>query len=505
MSSNLIGKTLLNQFKVEAFVASGGMGAVYRVRDLKRSVPLAMKVLHAALADDPSIFKRFQREARALQKLAHPNIVPFYGLYEAQDFYFLVERYVDGPSLKQALRRQKGKPLPIGETLTYLKALCAALGYAHTNGVIHCDVKPGNVMIDRNGSIYLTDFGIARHAESTETTLGAVGSPAYMAPEQVRGEAVTPATDVYAIGVILFEMLTGRRPFRSDESSPSSSDSKNTTGSERIRMAQISQPAPDPRTFEPGLSGALAQVVLKCLEKDPRKRFQSTIAVLDAVCQATGVNESSISDTIHITVDEEDGELSSSDSSVPKKSINYWLIAGAAVAVIIFFIFINSAGKGGSDRFESTLPGYQSSETVEVDTSANIQSEKGDGSESASIEEEPVQHLPAPAEEFEPTEEPEPTDTTEKRYCSGAKPSRVSVGNRAVVCTREDHLILRQEPNKSGTEIIRIVTGSLITILNGPECGNGFTWWYIESEDGDRGWVREGSDEVDPYFICPVH
>ena len=141
--SDLIGKTLLSQYRVDAFVAAGGMGAVYRVWDLRRNVPLAMKVLHSELAEDPSVFNDFEREGRALQKLAHPNIVPFYGLFQTMDFAFMLERFVDGPALKDILKRRKGNPLPMEETLIYMKALCAALGYAHANGVVHCDVKPG--------------------------------------------------------------------------------------------------------------------------------------------------------------------------------------------------------------------------------------------------------------------------------------------------------------------------------------------------------------------------
>src|SRR5512137_2701084 len=136
MSTNIVGRTLLNEFRVDAFVDKGGMGVVYRVWDLKRNVPLAMKVLHSDLAEDPAVFKRFRREANALRKLAHPNIVPFYGLYQSQEFAFLLERYVDGPSLKEILREKHGKPMPVDEVLTYLKSLSAALGYAHANGVV---------------------------------------------------------------------------------------------------------------------------------------------------------------------------------------------------------------------------------------------------------------------------------------------------------------------------------------------------------------------------------
>ena len=295
MGTDLINQVLLNQYRVDAFIASGGMGTVYRVWDQKRNVPLAMKVIHTDLADDPSMAKRFKREANALKKLAHPNIVPFYGLYQTADFAFLLERYVDGPSLKDILRNLHGKTLPFDETLTYLKALSAALGYAHANGVVHCDVKPGNVMVDQGGNIYLTDFGIARHAESTSTTLVTTGTAAYMAPEQIRGEPVSPATDTYALGVMLFEMLTGQLPFKGDEKGTESSGS---TIGERIRYAHIHLVPPDPRAINPTISIPIESIIYKALEKDPTKRFISTGELFTTLCAATGSNPGAIMDRL---------------------------------------------------------------------------------------------------------------------------------------------------------------------------------------------------------------
>ena len=295
MTTDLIGRTLLKHLQVEAFIASGGMGAVYRVRDLGRNVPLAMKILHNDPADDPVAFKSLQREGGALKKLAHPHIVPFYGLYKEQEFVFLLEGYIDGPSLKTLLARRQGAPLPLEQALAFLKALSAALGYAHLHGVVHCDLKPGNVMLDRGGNIYLTDFGVARHAESATTTLAGAGSPAYMPPEQARGDPVSAATDIYALGVLLFEMLTGRRPFLGSEPELAQTGS---TPRERVRYAHQRLMPPDPCQLNPTLPPALGPALLKALAKRPQERYVSTQDFLNAVCMAVGVLPEQVQDHV---------------------------------------------------------------------------------------------------------------------------------------------------------------------------------------------------------------
>ncbi len=331
------GQVLLNQFRIDEFIGSGGMGEVWRVWDIKRNVPLAMKVLRADLAEDPSVFKLFQREANALKKLAHPNIVPFYGLYQSQGMAFLLELFVDGKSLMDILKEQGGKPLPTEKALAYLKAISAALGYAHANGVVHCDVKPGNVMVDRGGNIYLTDFGVARHADSTTTTLAIAGTAAYMAPEQIRGEAVTPATDVYALGVVLFEMLTGRKPFRGDEVGTLSKDGTASERSERIRYAQLHLPPPDPRKLNPAINAGLAQVLLKALDKDPAKRFASTQELFEHAFSAASLSP------ISKTSEETSGGITPLPIGLRMRTYRLFIVGSIGIAVL-FILFLATKG-----------------------------------------------------------------------------------------------------------------------------------------------------------------
>ncbi len=277
----LIGRILLEQFRVESFIASGGMGAVYRVWDVKRSAPLAMKVLHDDQVDDPVMFNRFQREALALQRLAHPNIVPFYGLHQEDQIVFILQQFIDGASLKEILRKRSGV-LPFIEALTYLQAISSALGYAHAKNIVHCDIKPGNVLVDKGGTVYLTDFGIARNLESTTTTIANIGTPAYMAPEQIVGRKITPATDVYALGALAFELLAGRRPFTGNEVS----DPRAVSTNDKLRLAHLRADPPDPRTLNSKIPAHMAQVILKALAKKPQDRFQDASEFWQALISA---------------------------------------------------------------------------------------------------------------------------------------------------------------------------------------------------------------------------
>jgi serine/threonine protein kinase len=279
--NDLIGKTIGARYYVESFLGKGGMAEVYKVWDQERSVHLAMKILHADLAEDKVFLRRFKREAQTLSKLQHPNIVRFYGLEQADDLVYMLMDYVDGTTLRKEIFQSK-EPLSLPRILEIMRPVCAALYYAHKAGFVHCDVKPANIMIHKNGSIFLSDFGIARMTEASTVTMVGAGTPAYMSPEQALGETPVPQTDIYALGIILFEMLTGGdRPF--------TGESAKTTGTtnEKVRWEHMRLPAPPPSKYEPSITPAIDQIVLKCLEKSPSSRYLSAMDLLNDLARQT--------------------------------------------------------------------------------------------------------------------------------------------------------------------------------------------------------------------------
>jgi len=282
---SLTGKILKNRYQVNEFLGRGGMAEVYKVWDSKRMTFLAMKVLHEDLALDRVFMRRFQREAQTLAKLQHPNIVRFYGLEQEGRQAFMLLDFIEGETLKHKIFDAAG-PMPIRDIRKALRSLCGALQFAHSDGLVHCDIKPGNIMIDQHGKVLLSDFGIARMSDAATATMVGMGTPAYMAPEQARGLDPVRQTDIYALGIVLFEMLTGgERPFTGEQAQ--------TTGStsEMVRWEQMNLKPPSPRKWNPSISSELEDVVLRCLEKDPQRRYLTALDIINALELATTKDE----------------------------------------------------------------------------------------------------------------------------------------------------------------------------------------------------------------------
>jgi len=274
---DLSGTRLQNRYEVLELIGRGGMAVVYKVRDTVRAVPLAMKLLREDFAEDVVFLRRFQREAQNLARLQHPHIVRSYGLEREGDYSFMLMDYVDGTTLRKEIFRAKA-PLDPHRTLEIMRPVCSALHYAHQMGIIHCDVKPANIMIDTGGRVLVTDFGIARMSDAATSTMVGAGTPAYMSPEQIMGADPTPETDIYAIGAVLFEMMTGgERPFTGERSNQTG------TTAEQVRWEKMNLDAPSPKKWNPALTEDLEAIILKCLHKNPDGRYGSTMELLSAL------------------------------------------------------------------------------------------------------------------------------------------------------------------------------------------------------------------------------
>lgn len=286
-SGDLIGKTLNGRYRFDALLGEGTFARVFRVYDVNRRVNLAAKVLRSDIAQEPMFLERFRREARVLERLQHPHIVRYYDIVESDEVVFILTDYIAGHTLQSVLRREDGAMAP-HDALNILTPLAAALHYAHNEGVVHRDLKPANILIDDNGGVYVTDFGIARLLTDASTltmdTTATLGTPHYMSPEQIMVGEVGPATDVYALGVMLYQMLTGHLPFTGDLAR-----SSGTTTAMRIAYEHLHMPPPSPRQLNPALSQAVEDVILTCLRKDPAQRYPNVSAVYDALSAAVGV------------------------------------------------------------------------------------------------------------------------------------------------------------------------------------------------------------------------
>ncbi len=261
-SAEIIG----GRYRLEEPIGRGGMATIFKAVDEQMMDRLvAVKVLREVYSNDPKFVTRFQREARAASALQHPNIVQVFDYGQSADSYYIVMEYIDGMDLRRYLKR-RGGILPIERSVEIARAVAQGLGAAHRRGIVHRDVKPQNIMVNDDGLVKLTDFGIASmykdaDAERLTTTGMTLGTVQYYAPEQAQGEMVRPAADVYALGIVIYEMTTGQTPFDGD--TPVA-----------VAMKHIQEEPEPPSAINPRIPPALERIILKCLSKDPAARFR---------------------------------------------------------------------------------------------------------------------------------------------------------------------------------------------------------------------------------------
>ncbi len=354
----MIGTVLSGRYRLKAKLGSGGMSTVYLAIDDTLDRPVAVKVMHREISEEPEQLERFRREARAVAKLSHPNVVAVIDAGEDGGHPYIVFEYVEGENLKQRIRRLG--PLDPQEALAYAIEIAGGLSVAHARKMVHRDVKPQNVLIDAEGRAKVTDFGIARQLEQQGVTdTGRVlGTTDYVSPEQAMGHGVDQRSDVYALGVVLYEMLTGEVPFTADTQ----------VG---VAMKHVNEDLPDVQRRRPELSAAAALTIERSTAKDPEKRYESVGAMVEDLKTALEVEAARAGSS--------QGEATTVLKAVrPKRRIPWrsllgglsvLLLAGAAVAAVI--VISHGAGGGG---------GSATGKAISIDSATDYDPE-GDGQE----------------------------------------------------------------------------------------------------------------------------
>ena len=336
-SSQMIGTVLSGRYKLEAKLGSGGMSTVYLAKDATLDRAVAVKVMHREMSEQPDQLERFRQEARAVAKLSHPNVVAVIDAGEDGGHPYIVFEYVEGETLKQRIARVGA--LDTQEALAYAIEIARGLTVAHARNMVHRDIKPQNVLIDAEGRAKLTDFGISRQLEQDGmTATGRVlGTTDYVAPEQAMGHPVDIRSDIYSLGVVLYEMLIGQVPFHADSQ----------VG---VAMKHVNEELPDVQQRRPEISAAAALVVERATDKDPAQRYQEVGEMIDDLSTALEVEAARAGSTT--------GEATSVLDAVPppKRKLSggrrwSWaaiaLLVLIAVGALVLVKFISSGGGGG--------------------------------------------------------------------------------------------------------------------------------------------------------------
>ncbi len=319
------GSVVDDRYRILRRIGSGGMADVWLAEDTHLQREVALKILHPRFVQDGEFVERFRREAEAAAALQHPNIVAVYDRGEVDGTYYIAMQYLQGSTLKQLIDAGLSPPQAAG----LIRQVLEGARFAHRHGVVHRDLKPQNVIVDADGKATVTDFGIAQAGVSEITQAGAVlGTPHYLSPEQAQGFEVTAVSDLYSIGVMLYEALTGRVPFEADSAVA-------------VAMKQVSQPPQRPSSIKPEVSPALDAVVMRALEKEPGQRFQSAdafIAAIDAALKDPGGGAGNTAafaplPPVVATPEEPVAEGTTAEEEERRRRRKIWMLITAAIAI----------------------------------------------------------------------------------------------------------------------------------------------------------------------------
>jgi serine/threonine protein kinase len=513
---DLSGVTLGKYYLIER-LGKGAMGVVYRAygAHLKREV--AVKVLLPELAAQPDSLERFEREAEIAARLEHPHIIPVYDYDTQEGVAYIVMRLLNGRSLED--RHKEAGALPLGELARLLDQQASALDYAHAKGVIHRDVKASNVMLGEQGHSYLSDFGIAKLRDANSdfaltqslTQDGVVlGTFRYLAPERWEGKDATPASDIYALGVLVYFLLTGRLPFEAG------------SVAELMRQHLFQQPAPV-QDWQPKLSNSMNTVLRTALKKEPQKRYPDATAFaadfrqeVEHIAQRRTTQQHPIVPPLPAQDDPYEGEttplppppLPSRDPESEPLPIRRGKFRKRLLAVLLvlpILVAISLLVRLNGVTTVATPPGG-TSDILTQDAANRTATVLAVAIVPTATQTSPTR---APTEITPPTQRPEATftpvltATVLPLVCPYSPPSRLVVGGLARVIAGQAPNIIREAPNTASARLGEIPAGQILSVLDGPQCGPtiGRMWWRI-SYQGTIGWTTEGSG--DTYFLEPV-
>ncbi|MPZ91371.1 MAG: protein kinase, partial [Actinobacteria bacterium] len=313
------GDLIAERYELDHGLGRGGMAEVWCARDVRLDRPVAVKFLAREFSDDPEFLVRFFAEAQSVASLSHPNVVSVLDFGQFEDRPYLVMEYVSGGSLADLA----GKPLLPERVLEFIEQAARGAGAAHANGVVHRDLKPANILLDDEGRPKLADFGIAasRGGERMTQTGQAIGSPHYISPEQVSGQTATPASDVYSLGIVLYQLLTGVRPY----------EHENLTA---VAISHVDSEPDPPSAFNDDLDPTMDALVLRCLSKDPEERYADGDELADAIA-----SESYLYENEH---------LLDIDDDVPRRGVGRKVALGVAALLVVTAVAVAGMLSSGS-------------------------------------------------------------------------------------------------------------------------------------------------------------